>query len=1124
MRWRSKRTVQAVRAAVELVWAAAERAVAFAVSGRATRNPDSSIASVFRGAGPAALALLPGLALILGLTAQARAAELVGATAGELGVSPSGSASYSIPIAVPAGTTGLQPKITLQYDSMAGNGPAGMGWSIGGLSAIGRCPTSLTLDGTAAGAPGVDPVDYDANDKYCLNGQRLVPVSGVYGANGTEYRTTQDEFSRIISYGTAGSGPQWFKVWRKSGEIIEFGNTADSRIEALGRSDVAVWAVNRLSDTVGNYETFTYAEDATNGGYRISRIDYTGNDAQSLVPYNRVEFIYAARADVMRSWQAGSKMTLDQRLTNIKVYADATLYRDYQIAYETTLPLSARSRPASVTECATNTTTSSLDCFPPTTFLWSQDGQATLTTVSLAGAPGISGVAYDAYNVSASGDFNGDGLTDLYLVHTDDSGQANGNATQTDHVWLADGSGGFQDIAVSAAERLPGNYGVAATGDFNGDGLTDLYVYKVDEVGRRDNSGTIPDYLSLSDGDGTFTRLLLPIADNLVRDQKVFATGDFNGDGITDLFATCNDGGTGRFASCSGAAAIPVVLMGQSGAALTKIQITPAAGINIAAYDGYAIPATGDFNGDGLTDMYVFRSDSRSRKSGASVADHFWVAKWTPNGATGTLTFQDVTLPAAQSVANGKGIGGAGDYNGDGLTDFYVFTMDSNGRGRGNLQDATWISKGNFTFDVVSGLSGGSQIGDEYKIVSVGDFTGDGLTDHYVMPTQDNHVNAVKASSDDYILKSKGDGHFEKVSFNGAVGIPGPPYTMEDFEVKATGDFNGDGLLDMYLFKAQINGRSDGSANDVILTSGWKFPDQLVGVTTGLGLTAKVAYKPLTDTTVYTKGTGSAYPVQEVMAPRYVVSEVRADNGLGGENAQTYTYEGLRSHLNDIGNLGFARTKVTDSAKTITTESVYSQNWSNGTEGLLLSSKTMAPAPYNVTLSEQTVSWAVATGTTADGTPLKFRHSPTSTTVRKDLNGTLLGTVTETTAYDDGAGNFFANYGFPRQVTVATVEPGGAVTYTKTTTNTYTHDAANWRLGRLTGASVVHQETGKPSITRTSSFTYDAGTGLITSETVEPGSALFHTKTYGYNGFGAVTSLTETWGAENAASVRAPSP
>ena len=118
--------------------------------------------------------------LAFNLIASAHATDLVGATAGELGVSPSGSASYSIPIAVPPGTTGLQPKITLQYDSLAGNGPAGMGWSVGGLATITRCPTSINIDGNV----GVHPVSYDSLDKFCLNGERLVPVVGNTAGDG----------------------------------------------------------------------------------------------------------------------------------------------------------------------------------------------------------------------------------------------------------------------------------------------------------------------------------------------------------------------------------------------------------------------------------------------------------------------------------------------------------------------------------------------------------------------------------------------------------------------------------------------------------------------------------------------------------------------------------------------------------------------------------------------------------------------------------------------------------------------------------------------------------------------------------------------------------------------------
>ena len=211
---------------------------------------------------------------------------------------------------------------------------------------------------------------------------------------------------------------------------------------------------------------------------------------------------------------------------------------------------------------------------------------------------------------------------------------------------------------------------------------------------------------------------------------------------------------------------------------------------------------------------------------------------------------------------------------------------------------------------------------------------------------------------------------------------------------------------------------------------------------------------------------------------------------------------------------------VTDQSTGIVTESTYSQDWAAFTEGLLTSSKTTAPAPYNTIMSEQTVTWAVATKATADGTPLRFRYSPTTTTVKRDLNGALLGTTTESADYSDGAGNFFNNYGFPRQVTASTLSPGAAVTYAKVTDNTYTHDTTNWILGRLTAAQVTHQETSKASMVRASSFTYNAATGLLLSETVEPGSTLSYTKANTYDGFGAITALTETWGTQNNSSVK----
>lgn len=51
-------------------------------------------------------------------------------------------------------------------------------------------------------------VGYNADDRFCLDGTRLVTINGSYGADGTEYRTEVEGYSKVISRGTAGSGPQ----------------------------------------------------------------------------------------------------------------------------------------------------------------------------------------------------------------------------------------------------------------------------------------------------------------------------------------------------------------------------------------------------------------------------------------------------------------------------------------------------------------------------------------------------------------------------------------------------------------------------------------------------------------------------------------------------------------------------------------------------------------------------------------------------------------------------------------------------------------------------------------------------------------------------------------------------
>jgi len=282
----------------------------------------------------------------LGLWAVAALVQAQGVmtTSGSFSVNESGAATYTIPIQIPPGTGGMEPRLALAFNSQGGNGPFGVGWNLSGLSAITRCQRTMAQDGVRGS------VNYDSNDRYCLDGQRLIAISGANGANGAEYRTERESFSKVVSYGSAGNGPASFKVWTKDGLIMEYGATADSAIEAQGKTSIAVWAVNKVSDTKGNYFTVTYTEENANGAYYPARIDYTGNANTGLAPNNSVRFVYETRSDIVAIPSPGALGKNNVRLKQLQAYFGSALSREYRLTYTTGLA-SGRSRVSSLTEC-----------------------------------------------------------------------------------------------------------------------------------------------------------------------------------------------------------------------------------------------------------------------------------------------------------------------------------------------------------------------------------------------------------------------------------------------------------------------------------------------------------------------------------------------------------------------------------------------------------------------------------------------------------------------------------------------------------------------------------------------------------------------------------------------------
>jgi len=315
---------------------------------------------------------------------------------GTSNVSGSGAFGYTIPITVPPGTAGAVPNLALSYSSQGGDGIVGLGWGVSGISTITHCPRTLAQDNLHGG------VNYDTNDRFCLDGARLILISGTYGADGSVYRTEIDHFSKIVAHGAAGNAPSWFEVHTPAGLDLQYGNTTNSQILAVGKTTARAWGLNQVTDPKGNYYTVTYINDTTNGQFYPSRIDYTGNASASLATYNSVQFSYTTRPDIIPTYQAGSLIQNTVLLTDIKTYNGSTLVLDYQLAYNLASSNASHNELKSVTLCD-----GSANCVAPTTFGW-QGSRDTLTMTGTA-----IGIA-QGFAITP-GDFNADGLTDVVM-------------------------------------------------------------------------------------------------------------------------------------------------------------------------------------------------------------------------------------------------------------------------------------------------------------------------------------------------------------------------------------------------------------------------------------------------------------------------------------------------------------------------------------------------------------------------------------------------------------------------------------------------------------------------------------------------------------------------------------
>jgi RHS repeat-associated protein len=911
---------------------------------------------------------------------------VAGHTAGAFQVGESGAATFTVPITALPGTSGLEPQLAFTYSNQGNNSLLGVGWSLSGLSVISRCPATVAQDGSLA------PVDFNDNDRFCLDGERLMSIGGVYGANATEYRTEQDTFRRVLSQSQAGTGPASFTVWTKAGLILEYGGTVDSRIEAQGKTSVLFWAVNRIADTKGNYLTITYTED--NAEYRPSRIDYTANDAASLTPYASVRFVYEARPDAAPQYIAGSQIKVTQRLSAVRAYEGEQLYREYRLAYQIS-EATGRSRLVSITECGNHG-----DCFAPTTFAW----QAWAT--SDFNFNGSSSGTWPGHGGGQSnnflGDFNGDGKTDI-MGYT--------------------GSGGIWHVVLSNGVSFGGGGGLWPgnprgkesnfLGDFNGDG-------KTDSMGYSGSNGLW--YVELSNGSTGFNAPGSGLWQGHSNGTNNNFLGDFNGDGRTDIMSYTGSSGLWNVALSNGSTGFTA----------------PGTGVWQGHGGGISNNFLGDFNGDGMTDIVGYAGGG----------------SWHVTLSNGSTGFNAPGSGPWQGHGGGQSNNFLGDFNGDGKTDIMGYT------GSGGLWHVA-LSNGATGFNAPGSGSWNGHTGGQNNNI-LGDFNGDGMTD----------IAGYKGNGIWTVCLSTGT-NFSCRDWTGHSGGTGNNFL---------GDFNGDGKTDtMRALSTQGQWQ--------VALAGGPSPDLLTVVTHGNGAATTVQYASLADTTVYTKGSGALYPEQDFQGPLYVVASYTTSNGIGGTSSFTHRYAGAKVDLQGRGFRGFGQTSVTDALTGIVTTIVYERDY----RCISTKVKRTEQRQSNGTLINEVDNTIEVQD---HGFGVYFSFVDSSTAKSYELDGALVSTVTTTTDFDD-RGNVLTSH----------IDYGEGLT--ETTAHTYQDDLSHWFLGRLTRSTVTRTAVGQPTQTRTSSFTYDPVSGLLTSEIIEPDYPnLRLVKTYQHDAFGNVAVST----------------
>jgi RHS repeat-associated protein len=588
----------------------------------------------------------------------------------------SGSFSTNFPVEVPV-FHGLEPKLSLAYDSSGGNGWVGQGWTLTGLSIIERA--SLGRGGPR----------YDATDIFLLDGVELLACNpSPCTTFGGTHRPRTENYNRIQFDQTAYSNNGAWYIWDTDGTKSTYAPLYD-----VGNNRIFRYALKTVQDTHQLTTTYNYWCDPGKTCY-LDNISYNG----TVISFKR-----EARPDSITFANGVYIGAANYRLKTIDVTTGGNHVRTYKMTYTSSpSPSTGRSLLASVQEYGKDAVLDGTGTVIGGTSLPAMTFGYQAMTLSFQQALWTNGWWFGDRPLSSSdasqrysiGDFNGDGRNDiLFKGHNS-------------HLWVALSQGN----TFAQSEWTYGwNFGNASTGadassrfavaDFTGDSKSDVLF--------KNSDGTM--WVATSNG-STFTQanwtngwFFGQSSVNTFDAAGRYAVGDFNGDGKSDLLYK---GYTGD---------IWVAL--STGSSFTQSKWTSSFGSASNAGEAGSRYTVGDFNGDGKSDL-LYKDGTGKMWVTLSTGSAFGAAvDWSPEGGFFGLN------PLNPTEAGNRY--SQGDFNGDGKTDLLYKGTNS----------SMWValSTGSkFTqLQWLATFGNASNTTDAASRYGVGEFNGDGRSDLY---------------------------------------------------------------------------------------------------------------------------------------------------------------------------------------------------------------------------------------------------------------------------------------------------------------------------------------------------------------------------------------------------------